>query len=277
MQMTKGVLLFALNNSEIDYITLAKYSSKKIKKFLNVPVALVTDSESLISYVDLSDFDYIIEVDPQTKYYNRKFKDGISHSSITEWKNTHRFSSFELTPFDETLVMDVDYIINSDILNYCWDQPHDFLIYKNSKDLAGWRSNEEFTKLSDYSIPFYWATVFFFRKTRETSHFFSLIAHIKDNWQYYKFLYQISSANFRNDYAFSIAIHMMNGFMSGNFAKEIPGKMYYTLDKDYFLKIKNDSFYFLAQKNSDIYYPLKVSNLDVHIMNKYSLLRIINE
>jgi hypothetical protein len=275
--MTKGVVLFALNNSEIDYISLAKFSAKKVKQFLNVPVALITDKESAESCADLTVFDHVIIIQQDTNYYNRKFKDGITSAVHTHWKNTHRATVFDVTPFDETLVIDVDYIINSSILNYCWDQPHDFLIYKKSKDLAGWRSNSEFTQLSDYSIPFYWATVFYFKKTQQTSYFFSLINHIKDNWQYYKFLYQISSANFRNDYAFSIAIHMMNGFTSGDFAKELPGKMYYTLDKDYLLKIKGTSFYFVAQKNQDIYFPLTATNLDIHVMNKYSLLRNINE
>jgi hypothetical protein len=106
---------------------------------------------------------------------------------------------------------------------------------------------------------------------------FSLIAHIKLNWQYYKFLFQIRSSSFRNDYAFSIAIHILNGYIDGDFAKHLPGKMFYILDRDIFLKRTDNSFYFLVEKEhtSGEYIPLKISNVDVHIMNKYSLLRII--
>jgi hypothetical protein len=274
--MSKGVLLFALNNSEIDYIKIAELAARRVKQFLNVPVALITDVESISVDRDLSAFDKVITVSPEVSYYKRKFKDGISGSVRSQWKNSHRDSCFELTPFDETLVLDVDFILNSTTLSYCWDQPHDFLIYKKSQDLVNDRGHVEFTQLSDYSIPFYWATAFFFRKTTETKYFFSLITYIKENWQYYKFLYQISSSNFRNDYAYSIAIHMMNGFTTGDFAKELPGKLYYVLDKDYLLKIKNETFYFLVEKSSNNYIPLKISNTDIHIMNKFSLLRIIN-
>jgi hypothetical protein len=274
--MTKGVLLFALNNAEIDYIKIAKLAAYRAKQFLKVPVALVTDKDSASFDKDLSIFDHVIVIESDKDYYKRKFKDGVSRESRAQWKNSHRDSCFELTPFEETLVLDVDFILNSDALAYCWNQSSDFLIYKESYDLANWRGNVEFTQLSDYSIPFYWATVFYFKKTTETKYFFSLITHIKENWQYYKFLYQITSPNFRNDYAYSIAIHMMNGFTSGEFAKEFPGKMYYTIDKDYFLKIKNDAFYFLVESPDKKYIPLKISNTDIHIMNKFSLLRVID-
>ena len=42
--MTKGVLLFANNNEHIDYVKQAIFCAKRIKKFTNLSVALVTDS-----------------------------------------------------------------------------------------------------------------------------------------------------------------------------------------------------------------------------------------
>lgn len=272
--MTKGVLLFALNNSEINYIKLAEDSSKRISKFLNVPVSLVTDAESASSITDKKLFDKVIVVENE-KYHLKRFHDGDKISKA-HWKNSHRNSSFDLTPYDETLVLDVDYVVNSSKLNYCWDQPYDFLIYKDAFDLGQRKDKSEFQVVSDYSIPFYWATVFFFRKTEEVDQFFSLVSHVKSNWQYYKFLFQIRSSSFRNDFAFSIAIHIMNGYHAGSFAKNIPGKLFYTLDRDIFIKQRDRDFYFLVEKeNQTDYLPLKVSNNDIHIMNKYSLLRII--
>lgn len=270
--MTKGIVLFAFNNSEIDYIKIAEYAAAKARNFLKVPVTLITDAESADS-VKSDIFDKVI-VDGPKDYYNRTFRDGNSKKINTLWKNTHRSSAYNLTPYDETLVIDVDYIVNSDTLSYCWEQPHDFLIYKNSYDLSQWRANDQY--VSDLSVPFYWATVFYFKKSPAVESFFALVEHIKNNWQYYKFLHQIDSPNFRNDYAFSIAIHMMNGLTHGDFAKQLPGKLYYTIDKDFLIKKKDRDFYFLVQENNsqENYMPLKVSNLDLHIMNKYSLLRI---
>ena len=46
--MSKGVLLFAQNNEQIDYIKQAVYLAKRIKRFLDLPVSLVTDSKEYL-------------------------------------------------------------------------------------------------------------------------------------------------------------------------------------------------------------------------------------
>jgi hypothetical protein len=70
----------------------------------------------------------------------------------------------------------------------------------------------------------------------------------------------------------------MNGKTNGEFASELPGKMYYTLDKDFVVSINDEKIKFLlAKKDYPGEYTLaKTSKLDVHIMNKQSLLRLIN-
>ena len=40
--MTNGVLLFANNNPQVDYIKQAVYCAKRIKKYLSVDVAIAT-------------------------------------------------------------------------------------------------------------------------------------------------------------------------------------------------------------------------------------------
>jgi hypothetical protein len=160
-----------------------------------------------------------------------------------------------------------------------WKQPNDFLIYTKHNDLAGWRDTREFDFVSEQSIPFYWATVFFIKKSKQNDSFFSLIKHIKENWMYFVKLYQLNSTKFRNDIAFSIAIHMMNGFTQGNFATSIANKLTYTLDRDFLIKQKDQSMTFLVQaKNStDAYTLVKTTNLDVHVMNKNSLLTVMGD
>ena len=272
--MTQGVLLFANNNSDIAYTDLAVFAAQRVTKYLNVPVSIVTDSKDSISK---NVFDKIIEITDNSSY-TKRFHDGTDNNKTLQWKNTSRSQCYELTPYDETLVIDVDYIVNSPTLNYCWNQPHDFLIYSKYCDLAQWRSSLEFDHVSEYSVPFYWATVFFFRKTDVNKQFFDLITHIKLNWVYYKFVYQIQSTNFRNDFAYSIAIHMMNGFTNGTFANQLPSKMFYTLDTDFLIDIDGDTMKFIVEKQNTPgeYTALKTSGLDVHVMNKYSLLRCVN-
>jgi hypothetical protein len=82
---------------------------------------------------------------------------------------------------------------------------------------------------------------------------------------------------FRNDFAFSIAIHIMNGKSNGGFATELPGTMSYVLDKDILLDISNDKMKFLVEKQYHFgeYTLAKTTGLDVHVMNKFSLSRFI--
>jgi hypothetical protein len=274
--MTRGVLLFAQNNSLVDYVKMAEFCATRIKHFLNMPVTLVTDNLDCVE--DKALFDQIIIIDAPESINTKYFNDGAETQTKLVWKNQARATCYTLTPYDETLVVDVDYIVNSDFLLYCWNQPHDFLIYQRSFDLAQSRNPTDFQRIGDYSIPFYWATVFWFRKTANMEHFFTLVSHVKENWSYYKLLYQLTSDNFRNDYAFSIAIHMMNGFVHGDFAVGMPKKLFYTLDTDFLVDMQEGRMKFLVQKKDNPleYIPIAISNLDVHIMNKFSLLRHIN-
>lgn len=278
--MSKGVVLFAFN-SEIDYVKMSIHSAERIKKFLGLPITLVTDSRAhlLKNFKDkISLFDLIVEKTDDTQQ-TKKFSDGNEQSTRHIWKNTNRSDIFDITPYEQTLVIDVDYIINSSFLLNCFDSRSDFLIYKESCDLAGWRKLNEFQYLNQYSIPFYWATVFYFVKNKKNEIFFSLVKYIRQNWEYYRLIYQISDKKFRNDFAFSIAIHILNGMDVNTFNDVIPGKMFFTLDKDVLISLNEDSCVFLVQKENKLneFTALKTTGLDVHIMNKHSLLRMYDD
>jgi hypothetical protein len=236
---------------------------------------LITDTPEQV--LESKVFDKIIVIN-NTNTQLKKFNDGAISSKQLEWKNFSRSQIYNLTPYDKTLVVDSDYIINSPVLKSAFSIDSDFQIYQNSFDLAGWRNTSSFERLNQYAIPFYWATVFVFEKTTITNAFFDLVLHIKDNWQYYRLLYTIDSTAFRNDFAFSIAIHIMNNSSSGDFATSLPGNMTYTLDKDLLVSAVDNKMQFLVEKESYYgeYFLVKTTGLDVHVMNKHSLLRFID-
>jgi hypothetical protein len=271
--MTRGVLMFAFNNAHIDYIKLAKFSAYKVKQHLKVPVTLVTDNDQ----DDLSMFDNVIVTKKNTSQ-QRFFNDGVTNSFVDTWNNVSRFTCYNITPYDETLVIDCDYIINSDFLNCCWGKSSDFLIFKDSFDLANWRNPKDFKQISEYSIDFYWATVFYFRKSEKNEIFFNLIEHIRDNWSFYMMMYQTLSPHFRNDLAYSIAIHMLNGFSHTNIIETFPSKISYILDSDLILDFQNNDMQFLVAHptTADEYMLVKTSDMDMHVMNKLSLIRLLD-
>ena len=101
--------------------------------------------------------------------------------------------------------------------------------------------------------------------------------HIKKHWFHYSQIFNLGTRNFRNDHIFSIAIHIMNGYQEGDWAKTLPGKMFYTLDRDLICKLEEDKLLFLVEKQnrSGEYTLASTKGSNVHVMNKFSLARMI--
>ena len=278
--MSKGAFLIARNNGHIDYVKQAVFLAKRIKKYLDIPVTVATDSVNYLKDTfDIEVFDQIISLDYTNESNPRYFFDGALSKKTASFKNANRANVYDLSPYDQTLLMDTDYVISNSLLKEVFDSSADFLIYKKSNDIAKVRDESEFDKISDTSVDFYWATVVFFRKTDTNRVFFDLIKHIEQEWNHYRRVYQINSGLFRNDFAFSIAVHIMNGFQTGNFAQQLPGSMMYTTDKDILYKLDQDEMMFLVEKKDYLgeYTALKTKGQTIHVMNKQSLNRIIDE
>ena len=157
----QGVLIFARNNAQIDYIKQAHFLAKRIKEYLNLPTSIVTDSIKYLheSYTDHKTvFDQIIEVPFTRATSSKSYYDGTNVYKQLEFKNDLRTSAYDLTPYDETLMLDSDYIVSNSLFKYCFTQDHDFLIYKDAHDLSGYRNDPQFVHISDTSVDFYWAT-----------------------------------------------------------------------------------------------------------------------
>ena len=278
--MSKGVLLFASNNGMIDYVKQAHFLALRIRKYLDLPTTIVTDIDVKKDYPNfVTAFDKIILVESmQANFTNKRYNDGSLAKRVLPFNNGNRAYAYELSPYDETIVMDTDFIISNDILNQCFAQQKDLLLYNDAVHIGTLTKPFEFERISDTGIEFYWATVFFFRKTEINKIFFDLIKHIKENYYHYRSVYQFKTSVFRNDIAFSIAVHIMNGYQTGNFAGVLPGKHYYCIDRDLLCNLKNDEFSVLVEKPDRLgeYLPVKITGSNLHVMNKFSLERAID-
>jgi hypothetical protein len=279
---TKGVLLFAFNNAEIDYIKQAIFCAKKIKEHLKLSVALVTDN---ISYLETAYpfykkyIDVVLLVPKEKTTQLKNFSDGAYSLKKLEWKNQSRPDCYEISPFDETIVLDVDYITCNDNLLNCFKIDEEFLIYKNPIDVANTvRNINSFDRISDRSIDMWWATGFYFKKSPFMKMYFDLVKHIKENWTYYRLIYQIPNTNYRNDFSFSIAIHILRGFQESFWPVTMPGTMYMSFDTDILEKLDGNALTIIADyKNNASYMAVSVKDANVHVMNKFSLGRIIDK
>lgn len=281
--MSKGVFLFAQNNHTIDYVKQAIFCAKKIKKHLKVEVALATDNVEYLkkTYPYYSKYiDHVIPLEWQECHQTRLYFDGAMSKRGLEWRNFDRCKVYDLTPFDETLVIDTDFIIGNSVLGNVFKSQEEFLICKDVKDLNFDRPGKEmFDYISDRSIDMYWATVFYFKKTERMKIFFDLVSHIKENWKYYRLIYQIPQVKYRNDFSFSIAIHLLNGRQRSTWPKQVPGNIWLTTDLDILEKMDDEKYVFLLEKKNWVgHYTLNsIENANIHIMNKFSLDRAITE
>lgn len=293
--MSKGVLVFARNNEEVDYVKQAYFLAQRVKEYLGLPTSIVTDSPSYLerSFPDYQQvFDKVIKIvwteddvnedsvlSNSENHSIKPFNDGSLTTKRLMWKNESRTLAYEISPYDETLVLDTDVVISNSVFLQCFNQSNNLLMYKDSYDIAGLDRGLEFTWVSNTSVDFYWATCIFFRKTETNKIFFNLVQHIQENWQHYNSVFQLRTSLYRNDYAFSIAAHIMNGYQSGNFAGPMPGTLYYVTDKSILWEIKDNSLFILLEKPEYVgeYTALRIKDANVHVMNKFSLNRCIDE
>jgi hypothetical protein len=279
--MKKGIIIYAHNNSSIDYVKQAIFCTQQIRKHLKLPVTLITSNLEHLekNYKKQAIiFDKIISVPDYNTAQQRTFYDGQNKHITDQWKNHLRSTAYELSPYDETLVMDSDYIVCNNNLSKCFKSKEDFLIHKKSIYINySSKSESKLKAISDTGVDMYWATVFYFKKTKRVKKLFELIQHIKDNWQFYRFSYQIVDTSFRNDFAYSIAIHMINGFQKGVWPYSLPDKLYHITDRDLVNSFNKEVWNFSLAIDNNQYMPMSVKGINIHIMNKFALDKIIDK
>ena len=140
-------------------------------------------------------------------------------------------------------------------------------------DLTGNRSGILDNRVSETSVHMFWATTVIFDKSLESQFFFKLVDFIKDNYAYYADLFRFSPKQFRNDIAFSVAKHIMNGFET-EFAYTLP-TILTVFDKDILHTVDNNKLTFLVSQPQDVsaFWAATTKGVDVHIMNKQSIIR----
>jgi len=194
--MTKGVLLHAFGNDQIDYYKLATVAAKLVKKYLKLPVVCITDRLNTVP-----EFDYIIEA--QSAINQIRNLDNISYL----YKNDTRVFSYDLSPFDQTLLIDSDYLIfNSELLKW-FETDYNFV--------CPWQTHypgtQSRTSYIFNGLPQAWATVIYFNKSKEAKAIFEHWWMIQENYNYYRNLLNVHGV-YRNDYSLSLAMHTMNGY-----------------------------------------------------------------
>jgi hypothetical protein len=197
-----------------------------------------------------------------------------ANGEVVPFVNTNRASVWDLTPYDRTLLLDSDFLIFSDKLNEYWDVDEDILIADAMNDVYDQsRVGYHDRYVSDTGIHLYWATTVMFTKNQRAKSFFDLVEFIRVNYQYYGDLFRFDTRQYRNDIAFSVAKHIIDGFETDT-AMTLPSLLT-ILDRDILQSVdENGKLTFLVTPMADSNYcAIAMKNTDLHIMNKQSIIR----
>ena len=286
---SRGILMYAHNNVELDYFGMAYVNALLIQKHLgltNKQITVVTDPHSLehgkktigIRKIHKAFKNIIlVEKDFEFKRSNiRSFKDTSHTVKRLQFYNVNRCDAYDLSPYDETIVIDVDYLVMSDKLNQCWGHNNDLMMNWQWQDVNHSRKFPGLDRISPTGITMYWATVVYFKKSPYAETFFNLVKHVKNNKDYYRDLYKFPGGIYRNDYSFSIAAHMMGGFVD-KAIPQLPFKLYKTFDTDDVWKALGPSdliLYLEKVRSPGDFITCRWKDVDLHIMNKWAINRV---
>lgn len=285
----RGFLIFANNNPQVDYGLVAICNALMIKSNLKENhVTFVTDEytlgwlkESRGEEILNRAFDNIIvqtwdEVHGQKATTERRFHDTLSTTHTLPWYNHSRPDAYALSPYEETILIDCDYLVADKTLDLAWGSHEDIMINRDALTLGHELPADQERMLDPFTIKMYWATCVYFRKSPTAKLLFDLVAHVRENYEFYQIVYGFKGTLYRNDFAFSIALHMLNGFGLDSVAS-LPSPVLLTsfdCDELYDVPAKNEFIFYVNDSKDRWKFTLsRVKGVNVHVMNKFSIIR----
>ena len=170
--MSKGFCFVAQNNNTTDYVKQACILAVSIHKTnKNQLISLITNDNIPQKYKVL--FDKIIPIE----------KDDAKTEQI---KFQNRCKIFDLTPYNQTIVMDVDMLVTRNIKQW-WSYLNNYdlfftsnvLTYRNELITSSWH-RQVFVK---NDLPNLYNGFWFFKKNKKAKEYFTLLKIITQHWE----------------------------------------------------------------------------------------------
>ena len=193
----KGYLIVASNNNKVNYIACARVLAKSIHYCMpESKVCLLTDT-----LIDDPCFDYV-----------KTFPFG-DQSNQNDWKLNNDWQVFWASPFRETIKLEADMIITTDISHW-WDmcRHKDVVITHHCRNYLNQISNERaYRKIFDLNgLPDIYNAITYWRRSKIAQQFFTHVRDIFNNWdQYKKSLTGASKEIATTDVVYAIAASIM--------------------------------------------------------------------
>lgn len=169
--MSKGYLMFAIGKECVRQAYLCALSIKATQSGVN-SVSLVTDVELDKKYASI--FDNII----------------IKESDESRYTTKIRSKAYDLTPYDETIILDTDMLFTSDVSDW-WEKlnRHELFFTTQVKTYRNEITDNRYYReiFEKFNLPNTFVAVHYFKKTELAGVFYSLVKLISsDEKKYYK-------------------------------------------------------------------------------------------
>ena len=257
--MNRGVLFFAHNNGDINYIKVAAWAARRVNQFLDVPASLITDQPLDFDHP----FDQVIIADADSNSYRGKMP----------WRNMNRYRAGELSPYDHTILLDADYVVCTNQLQTLFDIDQPVVSMRWAYDVTGRNQYQSLNYFGQNQMPSAWATVISWKRSHTADLVFGMMKMIQQNWQHYLNLYKITDSKFRNDYALAIASNTVWGH-TGKWPS-IPWSMA-NVEEGIELTQINDTVFKLQYPDQQTKIrTISIRDMDFHAMCKHQLGAII--
>jgi len=204
--MKQGFLVVAENNNNVDFIKMAYTLALSIKltqpKINNLSI-ITTDTEINKKYLDV--FDKVIVCEKDDKWKDKS--KSLDTTSLCA-------SYYDLTPYDETIVLDTDIVMTSDISHW-WDILFDkeLIFTSNIKTFRGDDVNSDYYRkvFTKNHLPNIYTGLFYFKKGDISKSFFEMVNTIFNNWEmFFKQLEEEYRPDFLSaDLAYAIAYKLL--------------------------------------------------------------------
>lgn len=196
--MNRGYLTLAQNGRH-NYVRMA-YAlamSLKISQGIDTKLSIIVNKNDTVPEEYCEMFDKIIKVPiPEN-----------------EWKVQNKWMYFDVTPYDETLVVDADMLFLTNH-SWWWDAfiLDDLAFTETVLNFRGEEATSDYYRkvFTENSLPNHYTGLFFFRKTKEIENYFKLVRLIFENWkEWYNHILKEPPKHVSGDVVYAIASKIM--------------------------------------------------------------------
>jgi len=171
--MSKGFCLLAQNNQETDYVRQAYALALSLHKFnKNQKISLITND--IVPEEWKEAFDQIISI---------PWNDNAKES---EWKIENRWKIYHASPYEETIVLEADMLITSDITHW-WKElkKYNLFFVSNVRTYRDEIVTSRFYRqtFDANELPNLYSALHYFKKGNTAKEFYTLLEIVVNNWE----------------------------------------------------------------------------------------------